>query len=134
MKEKQEKLEREAKEKVDALNLRNKAEFAEQLFVDVDPIPGFHLPVLHQQSSSREDLDELGNAIIFEQSVVLEAFLKEVEQEADEDEIVDKSFDEEAGEPLLPLRSRILSNVLQQPEKVYVFVTFLKDLTCKRQC
>ena len=104
--EKQEKLEREAKEKVNALKLRIEAEFAEQLLVD--PIPGLPLLPLHQQSSqdkslSREDLDALSCYAIVEQSVMLETFLKEVEQEADEDEIVDESFDKKAGGPLLPL-------------------------------
>ena len=106
VREKQEKLEREAKEKVNALKLRIEAEFAEQLLVD--PIPGLPLLPLHQQSSqdkslSREDLDALSCYAIVEQSVMLETFLKEVEQEADKDEIVDESFDKPTGGPLLPL-------------------------------
>ena len=103
VRERQEKLEREAKVKVDGLNLRNEQLFLEEPENDwdnrpLDPITGLHLLSPQQESPAMDDLDPLGCDVIFEQSVIMEAFLKEVEQEADEDEIVD----EKAG-TLLPL-------------------------------
>ena len=81
LREKQEKLEREAKVMLaDALNLQNGAEDAEQ----------------HPQ----EDLEKDGDEVLMEHSAIVEAFLKEVDEEADEDEIVDEDLDEIIG-PLL---------------------------------
>ena len=75
--EKQEKLEREANVMlVDALNLENGAEDRE----------------LHPQ----EDLEKDGDEVLMEHSAIVEAFLKEVDEEADEDEIVDEDLDEKA--------------------------------------
>ena len=73
---------------MNALKLRIEAEFVD---------------TTTENSPAREDLDPFGHYTIVEQSVMLETFLKEIEQEADEAEIVDESFDEEAGGPLLPL-------------------------------
>ena len=93
VRERQEKLEREVKVKVDALNLRDEELPLEEQENDtrvLDPIPGLHLLSPQQESPAMDDLDPLGCDVIFEQSVIMEAFLKEVEQEADEDEIVDE--------------------------------------------